>query len=164
MRKLLLAAFIAVFSVTVMQAQTFKIGATAGLPSADASNFSSFVLGIDAYYYFTDIDDFINIGGTVGYRNFFGDDVNILGLTVPVDDAQFLPVAVAARLKIFGLFGAGADIGYAFGLSDGLDGGFYFRPVLTFDIWDAIELNMSYESITDFANWGNFNVGVLFQF
>ncbi len=87
MRKLLLAAFIAVFSVTAMQAQTFKIGATAGLPSADASNFSSFVLGIDAYYYFTDIDDFINIGGTVGYRNFFGDDVNILGLTVPVDDA-----------------------------------------------------------------------------
>ena len=63
-----------------------------------------------------------------------------------LDDAMFLPIAAAARLKVFGLFGAGADIGYAIGLTDYLDGGFYFRPVVTFDIADTIELNASYES------------------
>lgn len=164
MKKLFCLAVAAVLSLSALQAQTFKIGATVGLPAADAADISTFVLGIDAYYYFTDIDDFINIGGTVGFRNFFGDEIRVLGQTVEIDDAQFLPVAAAGRLKVFGLFGAGADVGYAFGLSDGLDGGFYFRPVLTFDIADTIELNASYESISDNATWGNLNVGVLFEF
>jgi hypothetical protein len=147
-----------------LQAQTFKVGATLGLPAADASDISSFVLGVDAYYYFTDIDDFVEIGATAGFRNFFGKEEEILGQTVEFDDAQFLPIAAAARLKLFGIVSGGADIGYAIGISDFLDGGFYFRPVVGLDIADAIELNASYESISDAATWGNINVGVLFEF
>ena len=165
MKKLFLCAVIAVFSVASMQAQTFKIGATLGLPVADASDISTFVLGVDAYYYFTDIDALIEIGATAGFRNFFGEDIEIGGQSFAIDDGQFLPLAAAGRVKIFGLLSGGVDVGYALGINDGNDGGFYFRPVVGFDIADTIELNASYESITnDGVTWGNLNVGVLFEF
>jgi len=164
MKKLLILAMLVIFGYCNVEAQTFKVGATLGIPAADASDVSNFVLGIDAYYYFTNIDSFIEIGGTAGFRNFFGDEIEVAGETFDVDDAQFLPLAGAARLKLFGIVSGGADLGYAIGISDGLDGGFYFRPVVAVDIADTIELNASYESISDQATWGNLNAGILFEF
>ncbi|NVJ88090.1 MAG: hypothetical protein HWD82_01425 [Flavobacteriaceae bacterium] len=164
MKKLLLLICIALFSFSSANAQTFKLGGSVGLPAADASDITSLVIGVDAYYYFTNIDAPIEFGLNAGFRNFFGDEIQVLGQTVSVDDAQFLPIAAAARLKLFSIFTGGIDAGYALGLSDGLDGGFYYRPVVGIDIADTIELNVSYESISDAANWGNFNVGILFQF
>ena len=155
---------IAILTLTSVNAQTFKFGASVGLPAADAADISTLVLGVDAYYYFTEIDAPVEFGLNAGFRNFFGDEINVLGQTVSIDDAQFLPVAAAARLKLFGILSGGADIGYALGVSDGLDGGFYFRPVVGIDIADAIEINASYENISDEANWGNINVGILFEF
>lgn len=52
MKKLLLLMCIALFSLTSANAQTFKLGASVGLPAADASDISNLVIGIDAYYYF----------------------------------------------------------------------------------------------------------------
>lgn len=164
MKKLLILGLLVFGGLFSAQAQTFKVGASVGIPAADAADLSNFVLGVDAYYYFTGIDAFIEIGATAGFRNFFGDEFEFGGETFDVDDAQFLPLAGAARLKFFGIVSGGADLGYAVGLSDGLDGGFYFRPVVAVDIADTIELNASYESISDAATWGNFNVGVLFEF
>ncbi len=134
------------------------------MPAADAADILTFVLGIDAYYYFTNVDSFLEIGATAGFRNFFGDDIEEGGETFSVDDGQFIPVALAGRVKLFGLLSGGLDVGYAIGITDYLDGGFYIRPVLGFDIADTIELVASYESISDAATWGNFNVGVLFEF
>lgn len=164
MKKIKLVLVLAIMSTFALQAQTFKVGATLGIPLADAADISTFVLGVDAYYYFTDIDDTVEIGATAGFRNFFGDEIDVLGQTVEIDDAQFVPLAAAARLKLFGIVSGGADIGYALGITDGLDGGFYFRPVVGIDIADTIELNASFENISDAATWGNFNVGVLFEF
>jgi hypothetical protein len=163
MKKLFLVAVIAAFAFNA-NAQTFKAGASIGIPMADASDISSFVLGVDAYYYFTDNDATIEIGATAGFRNFFGKEFDIEGETYSADDAQFLPIAAAARFKLFGIVSGGADVGYALGISDFLDGGFYFRPVVGIDIADTIELNTSYESISDIGTWGNFNIGVLFEF
>lgn len=173
MKKLILIVAITFAGLTTMNAQTWKVGANFGIPVADASDVSSFALGIDVYYYFTDIDDFINIGATVGYRNFFGKQVTIdpfsegaraLQTTVTFDDAQFLPIAAAGRLKFFDVFSAGLDVGYAIGITDGLDGGFYLKPVVGWDILDFLEINLGYENISDAATWGNFNLGVLFEF
>ncbi len=165
MKKFFLFSIFAVIISAGVNAQTFKLGASVGVPAADAEDISNLVIGVDAYYYFTDIDSFIEVGATAGFRNFFGDEVEALGLTIDVEDAQFLPLAAAARLKLFGIVSGGADVGYAVGLSDGVDGGLYLRPVVGIDLADAIELNVSYESISDSdATWGNFNVGVLFQF
>ena len=122
------------------------------------------------------IDDFINIGATIGFRNFFGDEFDIidpfsedsrssaLRSSVSVEDAQFLPIAAAGRVKFFDVFSAGLDVGYAIGLTDGLDGGFYIKPVVGWDVLDFLEINLGYENISDAATWGNFNLGVLFQF
>jgi len=161
MKKILLVATIALFSFSNLNAHTFKIGASAGIPMADAADISSWVLGIDAYYYFTDQDAFFELGANVGFRNFFGD--TIIG-NISIDDGQFLPVAAAGRLKFFGIFSGGVDVGYAFGLSDYLDGGFYIRPVVGVDVLNILELNLSYENISDQATWGNLNFGALLQF
>ena len=160
MKKLLLVAALAVFSFSSMNAQTFKIGASLGLPAADAADISTFVLGVDAYYYFTNIDAPVELGLNAGFRNFFGDDID----GFEIEDGQFLPLAAAARLKLFGIVSGGADLGYAVGINDGNDGGFYFRPVVGIDIADTIELNASYESISnDGVTWGNINLGILLE-
>jgi len=158
MKKLLFVTAIAVLSLTSMNAQTFKVGATAGVAVSDAGDVADWALGVDAYYYFTDIDAPIEFGATAGFRNFFmSEDV--------FDDGQFLPVAAAARLKLFGIVSGGADLGYAVGINDGNDGGFYYRPVVGIDIADTIELNVSFESISnDGVTWGNLNAGILFEF
>ena len=161
MKKLFFLSLFSIFVMSNVNAQTFKLGGSIGIPVADASDISTFVLGIDAYYYFTDIDALVEIGATAGFRNFFGDEIE--GFSI--DDGQFLPVAGAARVKLFGILSGGADLGYAVGINDGNDGGLYIRPVVGIDIADTIELNASYESITnDGVTWGNMNVGVLFEF
>jgi len=161
MKKLIVVLVLSCFGFANLNAQEFKIGASIGVPLADAADLSSFVLGVDAYYYFTKQDAFFQFGANVGFRNFFIDsEFDILDIS----DGQFLPISAAARLKIFGVLSGGADVGYAVGISDYLDGGFYIRPIIAVDVLDILELNMSYESISDDANWGNFNVGFLFQF
>lgn len=144
------------------QAQgVFKLGGSVGLASSDAGDVSDWSLGIDAYYMFGYNDAFLSFGPTVGFRNFFMKNDNHL---LYRDDAQFVPVAGAARVKVFGIFTGGIDVGYAFGITDYLDGGFYVRPIAGIDVADFIEINVSYENYSDKLNWGNANIGVLFEF
>ena len=161
MKKLIVVLILSCFGFANLNAQEFKIGASIGVPLADAADISDFVLGVDAYYYFTKQDAFFQFGANLGFRNFF---INDDGDFIDIKDGQFLPISAAARLKIFGVLSGGADVGYAVGISDYLDGGFYIRPIIAVDVLDILELNMSYESISDIATWGNFNVGFLFQF
>ena len=159
MKKLIILIVVVGFGFSDINAQKFKVGATLGLPLADAADISTVALGLDTYYYFTKQDAFFQLGVNASYRNFIMDD-NVISINY----SQFLPISGAARLKIFGVLSGGADIGYAFGLSDHLDGGFYIRPVLAVDVLNFLELNLSYENISDAATWGNHNAGFLFQF
>ncbi len=158
MKKILLF-LIGAFLITSLQAQgTFKIGISGGIPLGDASDISTFALGGDVYYLFGKRSALVRLGPTVGYRNFFGEEISP-GLTI--DDAQFVPVALAGRVSILGILQGGVDVGYALGISDFLDGGFYIRPVIAFGILRLFELTFSYESISDNATWGNANIGLL---
>jgi hypothetical protein len=159
MKKSLLVTLFMILGLTGVQSQNVKIGVMGGISGGDAAAVSTFVLGADAYYYFTNIDSFIEIGATAGFRNYLGDEV----LGVPLNDAQFLPLAASARLKILEVFSGGADVGYAVGITDGLDGGVYFRPILGIDILNSLEVNLSYEYITDSNAWASVNLGILFQ-
>jgi hypothetical protein len=159
MKKLIILLVLGLVGFSNINAQKFKVGATLGLPLADAADISIVVLGLDTYYYFTKQDAFFQLGVNASYRNFIMDE-DVFGRNYQ----QFLPISGAARLKIFGIVSGGADIGYAFGLSDNLDGGFYIRPVLALDVLNFLELNLSYENISDEATWGNLNGGFLFQF
>lgn len=158
MKKLLLSTLIVVLSFTSMNSQTFKIGASAGVAASDAGDIADWALGVDAYYYLTNVDAIVEIGVNAGFRNFFMSDDAF-------EDGQFLPLAAAARLKLFGILSGGVDLGYALGINDGNDGGFYFKPVVGIDIADTVELTGSFESISnDGVTWGNINVGILFEF
>ena len=158
MKKLIILLLLVGFSN--LHAQEFKVGATLGLPLADAADISTVALGLDTYYYFTKQDAFFQLGVNASYRVFISNIRNGSNR----EYSQFLPISGAARLKIIGILSGGADVGYAFGLSDYLDGGFYIRPVLAIDVLNFLELNLSYESISDAATWGNLNAGFLFQF
>ena len=129
-----------------------------GIPGSDAGDVSDIVAGVDAYYMFNDSDAFIQLGSTAGFRNYI---IDIDG----VDDALFVPLAGAARIKILGLLRGGVDVGYAVGVTDGLDGGCYFRPVVgLIKLLNILEVNLSYETVTDAATWSNINVGALIKF
>jgi hypothetical protein len=157
MRKLFLT-ILAVCTLGAVQAQgNFEVGASVGIPIADAADISDFMIGIDAYYMFKQEDAFINLGPTVGFRNFFVDFGDL-------DNGMFLPVGAAGRLPLFGTLRGGADVGYAIGLSDYLDGGFYFRPIIGVDLLDTLELNASWENIWDEATWGSIQVGAKLEF
>lgn len=147
-----------------------KVGPQIGVPVGENSDFYSLVWGADAYYMFGDPDAFLNFGAATGFFNFVGDDVDILGTTTEIDNAQFLPVAGAVRLVILSTLSAGADIGYGIGLNDGNDGGFYWRLNAGLDLGNTIELNAFYYGITaDGADGGNSTLGtvglnLLFEF
>ena len=158
MKKLLLTLVAVVAFSMSMQAQgNFEIGAAVGIPTSDAADISDFMIAIDAYYMFRQEDSFLNLGPTVGFRNFFVDFGDL-------ENGVFLPVGAAGRATIFGTLRAGADVGYAIGISDYLDGGFYLRPMIGVDILDTLELNAAWESIWDDATWGSFQVGAKLEF
>lgn len=168
---------VATFSFASMNAQTFKVGPSLSYAVGDTGDAHGLVIGADIYYYFTDIDDFINIGATAGFRAFTGQE-NFKNIGFEVPNQSYIPLGLAARIKLFGVVSGGLDAGYAFGLSD-LDGGFYFRPVIAVDIADTIELFACFEYIAngtddpfdDFPdgnqqfdiNYTSIGVGVLFE-
>ena len=77
---------------------SFKIGVTGGIPIGDTSELVSFVLGLDAYYYFLNVDNKLSLGVTTGFRYYFVDyNIELNNIIVEVEDVRFLPVAVASR-------------------------------------------------------------------
>ena len=158
MKKLMLCLVVILFAGVAQAQGTFKIGVMAGIPLSDASDVSTSVLGADAYYFFGKRNALLTLGPTVGFRNYFGDEISP---GIEVEDAQFAPISLAARASIFGIIRGGLDVGYAIGISDFLDGGLFVRPQLAFGILRFFELNFSYEYISDNANWSNVNVGLM---
>ncbi|WP_223033535.1 outer membrane beta-barrel protein [Hanstruepera marina] len=169
MKKLLLVAVFTVFSLTSVKAQEgFSIGAFIGLPVADGGDFATFSIGVDATYQFS-INEKFSVGPTVGFSHSFGDEY--FGLDY--DDTQFLPIAGAGRFYINEMFTVGLDLGYAVGINDGNDGGFYFRPMFGYNINERIQLNASYRGVsssyddtyyingTVYRNSVNSNFGIL---
>ncbi len=165
MKKLLFAALLVLGMGSLYGQGVFKVGAVLAIPTGDAADYSGIGLGADVYYMFGHEDAWLNFGPTVGFRNYFGKDVEIGNIIFKADDAQFLPLAGAFRAKTAGVLNWGADIGYAVGINDGNDGGFYFRPIIGVDVADTIEVNASYEIIAvDGGSWNAFTFGILFEF
>jgi len=162
MKKLCIVAVVAIFSFTSINAQGgFNIGANLGLPTSDAGDFYSFVAGAEANYLF-EISDEFKVGPSVSYINYFGD--TFLGFDFP--DASFLPIAAAARYNVSEKFVAGADLGYAIGINpNGNDGGFYYRPLVGYNVSEKIMLQATYSgvSISGGGTFGNFGVGAMFS-
>ena len=159
MKKLVIFFSVAVLSLFTTQAQEFKGGVSAAIPTGDASSAWSFGVTADLVYLF-DVGEGFKVGPTIGYKHYFGKDVSFAGFSSKVDDAQFLPVGGSARFGFAEGFSAGADLGYALGITDGIDGGFMYKPFVIYD-FGPISAVVSYSGISlDGGSFSSFNFGV----
>ena len=146
---------------------SFKAGVHAGLPVGDASDYSSFSLGVDLGYHWG-VSELIDAGIATGFINAFGDtstiDIGPVGQDVDFPDIQFIPVAGAFRLYPTYDFKLGADVGYAVGVNEGNDGGFYVRPMIGYNISGNTELNVSYINVSNDGSFSVAALGLLFLF
>ncbi|AUC84432.1 hypothetical protein CW731_03560 [Polaribacter sp. ALD11] len=165
MKKVFFIAFLAVASLGELNAQEGVLngGFNIGVPTGDASDISNLTLGAELNYMFPVADGF-TLGPSVQYSHFFGKDVDLIGGgTLEVSDASFLPISGAARFNVSEKFVVGANIGYAVGLDENNDGGFYYRPIVGYKIGGTTQLNLSYSGISnDGTNISNVSLGVMF--
>ena len=159
MKRLVLIMCFALIGSTAVQAQSgLRVGANIGLPVGDIEEVSNFQAGADLAY-MVGVADLISLGPKIGYTRFFMDEDDFGGLEV--DDPAFLPIAATGRVSLVGFF-VGTDLGYAVGLNDGNDGGFYYRPHVGFSL-GLIGLIGSYTGISrDGGSIGSVNIGIEF--
>lgn len=164
MKKLGLLIIAILFLAPAVNAQVnqdIKLGISGGLPLGDVKDYSSFNLSVDAAYLF-EVADMVYVGPLVSYSHYFAKDFE----GTKIDDIQHLPIAASGRIN-FGLDKAvflGADLGYAIGISDGLDGGIYYRPKIGYDFGGAAVI-LSYTGIDeDKITVNSLNLGVEFSF
>ena len=162
MKKVMFLAAMFVAGLSLQAQEGASIGVNLGIPTGDAGDFSGLSLGIDFNYLWSASDKF-DAGVAVGFSNAFGKDIDTGLGSIELEDIQFLPIAAAGRVHLSEEFSAGADLGYALGINDGNDGGFYYRPILGYSLNEKLGLNLSYTGISldgDF-NWNTINLGVM---
>ena len=126
-----------------------KLGLLAGLPVGQYSELTSFSIGIEFAYLGEVVENF-EIGGLVGYLNYFlYDDPYGFGEVYDFDDVGYIPIAFSSRYY-FGDrdFFAGFDLGYAIAVSRYSGDGIYLRPKFGFNL-GVVNLIISYSSILD---------------
>ncbi len=166
MKKFTLLTLCALFCLSVMNAQgEFKIGIAAGLPIGDAGDFSVFSLAVDLGYLF-EITESIQVGPISGYSHSFGDDGATLPGTILEDgnpDVSFIPIGAGGRFVVAPNFNIGADLGYAIGLNDGNDGGFYYAPRLSYSASEDVDIVAAFRGVAiDGGSWDIITLGVEF--
>ncbi|WP_087093098.1 outer membrane beta-barrel protein [Elizabethkingia anophelis] len=162
-KTLLLGAFVLLgFAASAQTTGQFKIGANVGIPVGDASDLSSFTMGVDAAYQWRVAENF-DLGIATGYQHFFGKNVNIYGASYKVEDLGYIPVAASAQYSVDPNFFIGADLGYGFITSKSSStGGFYFQPKAGYQKKDW-ELYLAYKGLSNNGTVGSINLGFNFK-
>jgi hypothetical protein len=163
MKKSVFFIFLSILAVQVYAQEGLKAGINLGLPVGDAGDVSGFSIGLDAMYHW-EVSEAFNAGIATGFTNAFGKTIDTGIGSFEVEDVQFLPIAASGRFMPSEAFSVGLDLGYAIGISDGNDGGLYYRPIVGYAVTTGTELNLSYTGISlDGATWSTINLGVLFN-
>lgn len=166
MKKLVLAAAVAVFGIAGVNAQTTGVeaGVHIGIPVGDIADYSSFNVGLDVAYLHPISSNF-KLGVASGYDHFIGKD--------DADDFGFIPLAASAKFMPTQNFFVGADLGYAFATKDEMDGGFYYQPKVGYsgalvDVYGFYKgVSGKEDVIGDLSrdiNFGSVGVGVAYKF
>ncbi len=162
MKKLVLIASFAAFALGVSAQEGLRAGINVGLPIGDASEVAGFSFGIDALYHWAVTEEF-NAGIATGFTIALENTIDIFFGSIEFGNSQFLPIAASGRYMASDVFRVGIDLGYAIGISDGDDGGFYYRPIAGYAIAENAELNLSYTGISvDGGTWSTIVLGILF--
>ena len=159
-KSLFLLAFL-MLSTGLMAQKHWTFGLNGGIPIGDVEETHSFHASADIAYRI-DIIKVLDIGAMAGYSHYFGDSIG--STDENFDDLQFIPIGATGRVSIFSLLFVGTDLGYAIGVSDDNDGGFYLRPQIGLNL-GIVNVLTSYENISlDGANVASINAGVEIKF
>ena len=164
MKKLFSLITLILIGASTVSAQTtdIKLGAHAGLPVGDMNDAYSYNAGVDLSY-MVGIAGIVEFGALVGYMHYFEDTGEEGDQSWESNDSSYIPLAGSGRIDMGPVF-AGMDIGYALGLNEGNDGGFFYRPKIGFGFL-GLTLVGSYSGIS--ANGievNSINLGLEFSF
>ncbi len=164
MKKIILLLALTVLGFSSVYSQGIKLGVNAGVPVGDVSDWTTFQLGADIAYLFP-ASDLFSVGGLIGYsRYFIDDDVLSPGTMGDVEDFSFLPIAATARFGFENSLFVAGDLGYAVGISEGFDGGFFYRPKVGYSL-GPLAIIASFSGISvDGGDVSSVNLGVEFGF
>ena len=137
---LLVLAFVMGF--TSFSQNELNLGINGGVV-VDLSDYSDIAFGADVNYLF-DVSRHFKAGPSVGLSYYVAE-------LDGTDDAIFLPVGGALRFhSIDDKFFAGFDLGYGVSLSDFVDGGLYFKPLIGYRITEEFRVNVFYSGVRTF--------------
>lgn len=157
MKKVFFAAAFAVIGLVGVNAQTGVEGTVhVGIPVGQASDVSSFNLGVDLAYLHPVANNF-RAGAKVGYDHFVGKS--------GIKDFGFVPVAATAKYEFGGgsnIF-IGADLGYAFSTESSIDGGLFYQPKIGYAAanWDLYAGFKGISVSNDIPGLKNFNANTV---
>lgn len=164
MKKIILLLALAFMGFGSVFGQGVRLGVNAGIPVGDVKDISNFQLGADIAYLYP-ASDLFSVGGLVGYSRYFIDDNDpLIGTIDDVDDFSFLPIAATARFGFENSLFVAGDLGYAIGINDGNDGGFYYRPKVGYSL-GPLAIIASFSGISvDGGDVSSVNLGIEFGF
>ncbi|MGB5236895.1 MAG: hypothetical protein WBM43_09105 [Flavobacteriaceae bacterium] len=164
MKKFVLIAIFALVGLSMQAQNQFRAGAHFGLPVGDAGDLATFNIAIDLAYLF-EISEEVQVGPTIGYSHSFGDSIDTGLGSIDIDDVQFIPIAASGHYNFTEQFWFGLDLGYAIGVNDGNDGGFYYSPRFAYGVTQQLDIVASYRGISaDGGSWDVISLGVEFGF
>ncbi len=160
MKKLLFIACFVLIGITAQAQNEFRGGVNLGLPIGDAGDFATFAIAVDLGYLF-EITEEVQVGPTLGYSHSFGDEIDTILGSIEVDDVQFLPIAATGHYNFTEEFWFGLDLGYAIGINDGNDGGFYYSPRVAYGVTERIDILAAFRGVSvDGDSWDIISLGV----
>lgn len=164
MKKVLLILTFLFLSISTFAQEGLKLGIQGGLPFDDFNDVTGVVLGAD-FGYMAALGEVVDLGIMVGYIHGLPEKYGTEDAFIELPSIQFMPVAISGRVWTSNSFSFGIDVGQAFGINDGNDGGFYYRPQIGFLMSATTEVNFSHTSIRlDNAAWKTVTLGILHTF
>ena len=163
MKQITLVLMLMIMGYTGHSQQGFKIGLNGGLPiNQEVNDIVSLVAGVDVGYHHA-LGEVVDAGIMTGFLNGFPEKFDSGGADLP--HVQFLPLAASFRIWPSNSFSFGGDAGYAFGLNEGNEGGFYYKPLIGYLMGAQTEISLSYTGIaTEGLSWASVHFGVLYTF
>lgn len=143
--------------------QYFGIGINTGFTIGNYKDTYSNNFGVDVVY-LSQIKGGFYLGAAAGFTNYFGDTIKQSGIEFDDDNLQFIPLSASIRFSPFEHFLAGPDIGYAIGVNDANEGGFYVSPRVSYLLSKKILFYAGYRLITLTEGLEAIQLGIGFNF
>jgi hypothetical protein len=164
MKKTLLLLVMTIFTSQIFAQEGFKMGIQAGLPFNDFNEALSVVVGADVSYMYP-LGEVIDVGPAVGFIHGFAETFQSNIVRADLKPVQFAPLSAGVRIWTSNDFSFGGNVGWALGVSEGNDGGLYYRPTIAYLMSSSVEINFSYTGIElDEATWSTLTLGIVYNF